>query len=175
MRSGRGILILSAWQGLKENWQEKLPSVSSPLKRNPFTTACWVKLSLDDELMIQSTLVISKSNEYKLSIQKGGIFKFAWQSRRGSEICKTPGWAVRPMKSSPLQIERIWRSSLMRWRQFMVLRAQEPPVLSVQMELVFWLTKRLSWRDGLSTLIVFLIGHHLSMMTRYQQTTKDGM
>ena len=25
--------------------------------------------------------------------------------------------------------------------------------------------KRLSWKDGLSTLIVFLIGHHLSMMT----------
>ena len=50
-------------------------------------------------------------------------------------------------------------------RQFMVLRAQKPPLFSVQMELVFWLTKKLSWKDGLSTLIVFLIGHHLSMMT----------
>ena len=39
---------------------------------------------------------------------------YARQSRLGSEICKTPGWAVRLMKSSPLQIERIWRSSLMR-------------------------------------------------------------
>ena len=47
----------------------------------------------------------------------------------------------------------------------MVLRAQEPPIFSVQMKLVFWLTKRLSWKEGLSTLIVFLIGHHLSMMT----------
>ena len=28
----------------------------------------------------------------------------------------------------------------------MVLRAQEPPLFSVQMELVFWLTKRLSWK-----------------------------
>ena len=36
------------------------------------------------------------------------------QSRLGLEICKTPGWAVRLIKSSPLQIERIWRSSLMR-------------------------------------------------------------
>ena len=33
------------------------------------------------------------------------------------------------------------------------------------MELVFWLTKRLSWKDGLSTLIVFLISRHLSMIT----------
>ena len=47
----------------------------------------------------------------------------------------------------------------------MIPRAQEPPLFSVQMELVFWLTKRLSWKDGLSTLIVFLIGHHLTMMT----------
>ena len=39
---------------------------------------------------------------------------YARQSRRGSEICKTPGWVVRLMKSSPLQIERIWRSSLLR-------------------------------------------------------------
>ena len=75
-----------------------------------------------------------------------------------------PGWAKRPMKSSPLQIERIWRSSLMHLRQDMVPRAQEPPLFSVQMELVFWLTKKLSWKDGLSTLMVFLIGHHLSMM-----------
>ena len=34
----------------------------------------------------------------------------------------------------------------------------------VQMELVFWLTKKLSWKDGLNTLMVSLIGHHLSMM-----------
>ena len=39
------------------------------------------------------------------------------------------------------------------------------------MELVFWLTKKLSWKDGLNTLMVSLIGHHLSMMklsTDYQ-------
>ena len=44
----------------------------------------------------------------------------------------------------------------------MVSRAQEPPLFSVQMELVFWLTKRLSWKDGLRTLIVFLIEHHIN-------------
>ena len=31
---------------------------------------------------------------------------YSRQSRLGSEICKTPGWAVRLMKSSPLQRER---------------------------------------------------------------------
>ena len=36
------------------------------------------------------------------------------------------------------------------------------PLLSA--ELVFWLTKKLSWRDGLNTLMVSLIGHHLSMI-----------
>ena len=43
----------------------------------------------------------------------------------------------------------------------MVPRAQEPPLFSVQMELVFWLTKRLSWKDWLNTLIVFLIGYNV--------------
>ena len=43
-------------------------------------------------------------------------------------------------------------------------RAQEPPHSLVQMELGFWLTKKLSWKDGLNTLMVSLIGHHLSMM-----------
>ena len=33
--------------------------------------------------------------------------------------------------------------------------------------------KKLSWKDWLSTLIEFLIGHHLSR--RYQQTTTGGM
>ena len=46
----------------------------------------------------------------------------------------------------------------------MVPRAQEPPHSLMQMELVFWLTKKLSWKDGLNTLMVSLIGHHLSMM-----------
>ena len=32
---------------------------------------------------------------------------YARQSTLGSEICKTPGWAVRLMKSSSLQVERI--------------------------------------------------------------------
>ena len=41
------------------------------------------------------------------------------QSRLGSETCKTLGWAQRLMKSSPLQTERIWRSSLMHLRQCM--------------------------------------------------------
>ena len=49
-------------------------------------------------------------------------------------------------------------------RQYMVPRAQEPPHSLVQMELVFWLTKKLSWNDGLNNSMVSLIGHHLSMM-----------
>ena len=40
------------------------------------------------------------------------IQTYARQYRLGSETCKTPGWAKRLMKSSPLQTERIWRSSL---------------------------------------------------------------
>ena len=43
-------------------------------------------------------------------------------------------------------------------------RAQEPPHSLVQTELVLWLTKKLSWKDRLNTLMVSLIGHHLSMI-----------
>ena len=92
------------------------------------------------------------------------IQTYARQFRRGSQTCKTPGWEKRLMKSSPLQTERTWNSSLMHSRQYMVPRAQEPPHSLVQMELVFWLIKKLSWKDGLNTLMVSLIGHHLSMM-----------
>ena len=66
------------------------------------------------------------------------------RSRLGSETCKTPGWAKRLMKFSPLKTERIWRSSLMHSRQYMVPKDQEPHHSLVQMELVFWLTKKLS-------------------------------
>ena len=48
--------------------------------------------------------------------------------------------------------------------QYMVHRAQEPPHSLVQMELVFWLARKVTWKDGLNTLMVTLIGHHLSMM-----------
>ena len=86
---------------------------------------------------------------------------YSRQPRLGSEICKTPGWAVRLMKSSPLQIERyeevLWCAKDSFW-------SPGTTLFSVQLELVFWLTKKLSWKDGLSTLIVFLIGHHLSLM-----------
>ena len=92
------------------------------------------------------------------------IQTYARQFRRGSETCKTPGWEKRLMKSNPLQTERTWKSSLMHSRQYMVPRAQEPPHSLVQIELVFWLIKKLSWKDGLNTLIVSLIDHHLSMM-----------
>ena len=74
-------------------------------------------------------------------------------------------WLIkRLMKSSALRTERIWKSSLTHSRQYMVPRAQEPPHSLVQMELVLWLTKKLSWKDGLNTLMVSLIDHHLSMM-----------
>ena len=82
------------------------------------------------------------------------IQTYARQFRRGSETCKTPGWEKRLMKSSPL----------MHSRQYMVPRAQEPPHSLVQMELVFWLAMKLSWKDGLNTLMVSLIGYHLTMM-----------
>ena len=36
-------------------------------------------------------------------------------------------------------------------RKYMVPRAQVPPHSLVQMKLVFWLTKKLSWKDGLNT------------------------
>ena len=68
------------------------------------------------------------------------------------------------MKSHPFQTERILRSSLMHLREYMVPRAQEPPHSLVQVELVFRLTKKLSWKDGLNTLMVSLISHYLSMM-----------
>ena len=68
-------------------------------------------------------------------------------SRRiNHKATKTPGWEKRLMKSSSLQTERTWKSSLMHSRQYMVPRAQEPPHALVQMELVFWLTKKLSWK-----------------------------
>ena len=68
------------------------------------------------------------------------------------------------MDSSSLQTVKIWRSSLIHLRQYMVPRAQEPSNSLVQMEKVFWLTKKLSWKNGLNTLMVSLIGYHLSMM-----------
>ena len=83
--------------------------------------------------------------------------------RRGSETCKTPDWEKRLMKSSLMRTVKTWKKSLMHSRQYMVPRAQEPPHSLVQMELVFWLTKKLSWKDGMNTLMVSLIGHHLSM------------
>ena len=91
-----------------------------------------------------------------------------------SNICKTVQTRLRDMQDSwlrkkadeiqPLPTERTWKSSLMHSRQYMVPRAQEPPHFLVQMERVFWLTKKLSWKNGLNTLMVSLIGHHLSMM-----------
>ena len=92
------------------------------------------------------------------------IQTYAIHYRLGSVTCKIPGWGKKLIKSSPLQTERIWRSSWMHSWQYMVPRAQEPPHSLVQMELVFWLTKKLSWKDGPNSLIVSLIGHHLSMM-----------
>ena len=79
------------------------------------------------------------------------IQTYARQFRRGSETYKTPGWEKRLMKSSSLQTERTWKSSLMHSRQYMVPRAQEPHHSLAQMELVFWLIKKLPWKDGLNT------------------------
>ena len=95
---------------------------------------------------------------------KTAIQTYARQYTLGSETCKTPGWEKRLMKSSPVETERIWRSSLMHSRQCMAPRAQEPSHFLVQMVLVFRLTKKPSWKDGLNILMVSLIGHHLSMM-----------
>ena len=43
----------------------------------------------------------------------------------GSETCRTPGWAKRLMKSSPLQTENLWISSLMHSRQLHPLLSAE--------------------------------------------------
>ena len=91
------------------------------------------------------------------------IQTYARQFRRGSETCKTPGWKKKADEIQSFRTERTWKSSLMHSRHYMVPRAQIPPHSLVQMELVFWLTKKLSWKDGLNTLMVSLIGH-LSMM-----------
>ena len=88
----------------------------------------------------------------------------ARQFRLSSETCKTPGWEKKADEIQSLADIRLWKSSLMHSRQYMVPRAQEPSHSLVQMELVFWLTKKLSWKDGLNILMVSLIGHHLSMM-----------
>ena len=81
-----------------------------------------------------------------------------------SNICKTVQTRHRDMQDSWLskKAEEIqsfadrkdMKSSLMHLRQYMVPRAQEPPHSLVQMELVFWLIKKLSWKDGLNALIV---------------------
>ena len=89
---------------------------------------------------IRHTAVIPAQYLVRLPIQT-----YVRQSRLCSETCKTPGWAKRLMILSLLQTERI--CSLMYLRQYMVPRAQEPPHSLVQMELVFWLTKKLSWKD----------------------------
>ena len=78
--------------------------------------------------------------------------------------CKTPGWAKRQMKSSPLQTEKIWRSPVMHLRQYMVPRAQEPPHFLVQMELVFWLGKEAFLKRWAEHFDGVLNRHHLSVM-----------
>ena len=103
-------------------------------------------------------------NKANVSDTRSVSSKTAYSNTCKAVQTKTSSWAKRIMKSSPLQTERIWKSSLMHLRQFIVPRAQEPSHPLVQMELVLWLTKKLSWNDGLNTLMVSLIGHHLSMM-----------
>ena len=89
-----------------------------------------------------------------------------------SNICKTVQTKLRDMqywlskKADEIQSfadRKYMMKFLMSSRQYMVPRAQKPPYSLVQMELVFWLTKMLSWKDGLNTLMVSLMGHHLSL------------
>ena len=91
-----------------------------------------------------------------------------------SNICKTVQTSLRDMQDSWLSKKADEIQSFADRKDmnkfFNVLqtingpRAQEPPHSLVQMELVFRLTKKLSWKDGLNTLMVSLIGHHLSMI-----------
>ena len=91
------------------------------------------------------------------------IQTYARQYRLGSETCKTPGWAKMLMKSSPSQTESIWRSSLILWI-YGHQSSGTTPLLSADGTSLLT-DKKLSWKDGLNTLMVSLIGHHLSMMT----------
>ena len=91
-----------------------------------------------------------------------------------SNICKTVQTRFRDMQDSWLRIKADEIQSFADRKDmkkfFDALKIVYGPQSSgtthslMQMELVFWLTKKLSWKDGLNTLIVFLIGHHLSMM-----------
>ena len=91
-----------------------------------------------------------------------------------SNICKTVQTRLRGMQDSWLskksdEIQSFADRKDMK-KFFDVLKTVYRPQSSgtihslVQMELVFRLTKKLSWKDGLNTLMVSLIGHHLSMM-----------
>ena len=92
------------------------------------------------------------------------IQTYARQYRLGSETRKTPGSAKKPDEIQFFADRKDMKKFFHALKQYMVPRDQEPPHSLVQMELVFWLTKKLSWKDRLNTLMVSLIGHHLWMM-----------
>ena len=91
-----------------------------------------------------------------------------------SNIWKTVQTRLRDMQDSWLSKQaneiqfyadrKDMKKCLMHLRQYMVPRAQKPPHFLVQMELVFSLTRKLTWKDVLDILMVYLIGHRLSVM-----------
>ena len=123
-------------------------------QRNPGSS--WIETPKN----ARHTSVIPAQYLVRLPIQT-----YVKQSRLDSKTCKSPGWAKGWWNPVFWKQKRIWRSSLMHFRQYMVRRAQEPP--TVQMELVFWYAKTLSCKDGLNTLMVSLIGHYLSVTAQH--------
>ena len=88
---------------------------------------------------------------------------YARKFRLGSETCKTLGWEERLTESSPLQTERIWKSSLMHSRQYGPQSSGTTPLLSADgtslpTDKEAILKRSAEHFDGV------LIGHYLSMM-----------
>ena len=94
--------------------------------------------------------------DHRFVVNKLNLCIYPVRQPQGKKVPK------RLMKSNLLQTERIWRSSLMHLTVYGPQSSGTTTLLSA--DELFWLTKKRSWIDGLNTLMVFLIGHYLSMM-----------
>ena len=87
-------------------------------RRDPVTP--WRETPKTQKAYLSDTSTVSSKTAYSNTCK---------MSRLGSETCKTPDWVKRRMKSSPLSTERIWRSSLVHLRQYMVPELRNHPTL----------------------------------------------
>ena len=131
-------VFLSLWCLWREVWDNCVDSWSLP----SFPITSKIPAQYLVRLPIQTY-----ARDYRLGSETGKTLA-EQKGRWNPDLCRQKGYEV-----------VLWCT-----RQYIVPRAKEPPHSVVQMELVFWLTKKLSWKDGLNTLMVSLIGHHLSMM-----------